>query len=62
MRRFNFYLPDQQYDRLVSLSKQTGLPIAEITRRMYDCGFRTERLNETFPQLSGQIESVRQSS
>jgi hypothetical protein len=36
MHRVNFHLTKQQHDRLLEVSKQTGLPMSEIVRRAVD--------------------------
>jgi len=36
MKRYNFYLPEQQMEKLQELSKQTGLSVSELIRRAID--------------------------
>ena len=36
MKRYNFYLPEQQVDSLRNVSKQTGLSVSELLRRAID--------------------------
>ena len=36
MKRFNFYLTENQINKLKSLSKKTGLKISELVRRAID--------------------------
>lgn len=55
MKRFNLYLPDQHLKRFEELSRQTGLPVAELMRRMYDHGFEERNLNQLVPCMSGQL-------
>jgi len=36
MKKLNFYLTKQQYEKLLKLSQETGLTMAEIIRRAMD--------------------------
>ena len=36
MKKPNFYLTSQQYDKLLEMSKRTGLTMAELVRRAMD--------------------------
>ncbi len=38
MQRFDLYLTELQIKKLKSISKKTGLPIADLIRRMVDDG------------------------
>ncbi len=36
MKKFTFYLPEQQMEKIRKLSKQTGLSVSELLRRAID--------------------------
>ncbi len=36
MKKFTFYLPEQQMEKTRKLSKQTGLSVSELLRRAID--------------------------
>jgi len=46
MKRINFYLSDKQILHLKKLSKETGLPVSELTRRAIDEYLKKEKKYE----------------
>jgi len=55
MNRHCFFITNQQEDNLRQLSDQSGLPAAELVRRILDRSFADTVLNEIVPTLSGYL-------
>jgi hypothetical protein len=65
MRRINFYLSEEQVDRLHTVAEQRGMATSELVRRFIDDGLA--RLSQpqdvdasaTMQKLQGQIDELR---
>lgn len=57
MTPFTLYVHERHMEDFRSLSAQTGEPMAEIMRRLWDYGLRPHVLNEIIPCMSGQLET-----
>ncbi len=55
MEKFLFHLPTRQKEEFQNLSNETGEPIAELMRRMFDYCFQERVLNELVPAMSGSL-------
>ncbi len=55
MEKLNQYVLDHQAASFRQLKVETGYPVAEIMRRMFDHCFQDKVLNAIFPSMSGRI-------
>ena len=53
MQRYCIHLEPRQVEHHRLIAERTGLPVAEVVRRLLDSACREDRLNESFPRVSG---------
>lgn len=57
MPKLLFNLPPRQHGGLKLLSRQTGLSVAELLRRMIDRCMQDEEVNRLVPPMSGRMST-----
>ena len=56
MKRVNFHLTGKQISELKLLSKQNGLPVAELIRRAVDYFLKAQRRGKNEPALNAKMD------
>ncbi len=53
MDRYCIHLDLDRREHYRAIAERTGLTVAEVMRRLLDSACREDRLNESFPRVSG---------
>lgn len=55
MERHCIHLDPGRRDHYRTIAERSGLTVAEVMRRLLDSACREDRLNESFPRVSGML-------